>query len=102
MASAAFVDDRATLGDAYLAELNQRFEPQPASAIIRWAVDTFHPHLCMTASMTDAVLIDRVRAAPVMSRRVQAGIGGRLSSDSVAGRLIVNAAPPPGLGAALT
>lgn len=58
MASAAFVDERASLGDDYLAELNQRFEPQSASAIIRWAVDTFHPHLCMTASMTDAVLID--------------------------------------------
>jgi phosphoadenosine phosphosulfate reductase len=58
MASAAYVDERASLGDAYLAELNQRFESQPASAIIRWAVDTFHPHLCMTASMTDAVLID--------------------------------------------
>jgi len=58
MASAAFVDERASLGDDYLAELNQRFEPQPASDIIRWAVDTFHPHLCMTASMTDAVLID--------------------------------------------
>ena len=58
MASAAFVDERASLSDGYLAELSQRFEPQPASAIIRWAVDTFHPHLCMTASMTDAVLID--------------------------------------------
>src|SRR5207244_521311 len=57
MASAAYVDERAALGDGYLAELNQRFESQPASAIIRWAVDTFHPHLCMTASMTDAVLI---------------------------------------------
>jgi phosphoadenosine phosphosulfate reductase len=58
MASAAFIDERASFGDAYLAELNHRFEPQSASAIIRWAVDTFHPHLCMTASMTDAVLID--------------------------------------------
>ena len=58
MASAAFVDERGSLGDDYLAELNQRFEPQSAAAIIRWAVDTFHPHLCMTASMTDAVLID--------------------------------------------
>ena len=36
----------------------RRFETQPASAIIRWAVDAFHPHLCLTASMTDAVLID--------------------------------------------
>lgn len=33
-------------------------ERQPASAVIRWAVDNFHPHLCLTASMTDAVLID--------------------------------------------
>jgi phosphoadenosine phosphosulfate reductase len=44
--------------DEELAELNDRFEHQPASAIIRWAVDTFHPHLCLSASMTDAVLID--------------------------------------------
>jgi phosphoadenosine phosphosulfate reductase len=58
MASAAFLDERASLSDAYLAEMNERFEPQSAAAIIRWAVDTFHPHLCMTASMTDAVLID--------------------------------------------
>jgi phosphoadenosine phosphosulfate reductase len=41
-----------------LAELNDRFEREPAGAIIRWAVDSFHPHLCLTASMTDAVLID--------------------------------------------
>jgi phosphoadenosine phosphosulfate reductase len=41
-----------------LAELNDRFEKEPAAAIIRWAVDSFHPHLCLTASMTDAVLID--------------------------------------------
>jgi phosphoadenosine phosphosulfate reductase len=46
------------LTDADLAELNERFETEPASAVIRWAVDTFHPYLCMTASMTDAVLID--------------------------------------------
>src|ERR1700738_4819088 len=41
-----------------LAELNGRLETEPAGAIIRWAVDSFHPHLCLTASMTDAVLID--------------------------------------------
>ena len=46
------------LSDAELAELNEKFEYEPAGAIIRWAVDTFHPHLCLTASMTDAVLID--------------------------------------------
>ncbi len=46
------------LTDQELAELNDRFEREPAAAIIRWAVDSFHPHLCLTASMTDAVLID--------------------------------------------
>jgi len=46
------------LSDADLAELNQRFEAEPGGAVIRWAVDLFHPHLCLTASMTDAVLID--------------------------------------------
>jgi phosphoadenosine phosphosulfate reductase len=48
----------ADLSDEELAELNDRFETEPAGAIIRWAVDSFHPHLCLTASMTDAVLID--------------------------------------------
>src|SRR3954451_14067944 len=44
--------------DAELAELNLKFEKEAAGTVIRWAVDTFHPHLCLTASMTDAVLID--------------------------------------------
>ncbi|HUS61074.1 MAG TPA: phosphoadenylyl-sulfate reductase [Acidimicrobiales bacterium] len=44
--------------DAELARLSADFEGAPASAIVRWAVDSFHPHLCITASMTDAVLID--------------------------------------------
>ena len=44
--------------DAELAELNDRFERQPATKIIAWAVEHFAPHLAMTASMTDAVLID--------------------------------------------
>jgi phosphoadenosine phosphosulfate reductase len=44
--------------DAELSELNAEFETAPAGKIIRWAVDTFHPHLCLSASMTDAVLID--------------------------------------------
>ena len=39
-------------------DLNAEFERAPASAVIRWAVETFHPHLCLSASMTDAVLID--------------------------------------------
>ena len=41
-----------------LEELNARFERAPATEIIGWAVDQFHPRLCLSASMTDAVLID--------------------------------------------
>lgn len=44
--------------DAELARLSDAFEDAPASEIVRWAVEAFHPHLCITASMTDAVLID--------------------------------------------
>jgi phosphoadenosine phosphosulfate reductase len=44
--------------DEELAELNREFERLPASKIIQWAVDGFAPHLCLTASMNDAVLID--------------------------------------------
>ena len=41
-----------------LAALNAKFETAPATAPIAWAVEQFHPYLCLTASMTDAVLID--------------------------------------------
>lgn len=41
-----------------LAALNAEFDRAPASQIIEWAVEQFHPHFCLTASMTDAVLID--------------------------------------------
>ncbi len=44
--------------DGELAELNREFEHLPASQIIRWAVDSFSPHLSLSASMNDAVLID--------------------------------------------
>ena len=44
--------------DAELAELNDTFESWPASKIIGWAVENFGHHLAMSASMTDAVLID--------------------------------------------
>ena len=44
--------------DEELAELSREFERWPASKIIRWAVDSFGHHLAMSASMTDAVLID--------------------------------------------
>src|SRR5438309_9758535 len=49
---------RTELSPSEMAALNEQFETAPASDIIRWAVDTFHPHVCVTASMTDAVLID--------------------------------------------
>src|SRR5438477_9193374 len=44
--------------DEELAELNREFERLPAAKIIQWAVDNYSPHLCLSASMTDAVLID--------------------------------------------
>src|SRR5579864_8833697 len=46
------------LSERELVEPNDRFEREPAGSIIEWAVESFHPHLCLTASMTDAVLID--------------------------------------------
>ena len=44
--------------EAGLARLNERFEKWAAGDIVAWAVEKFHPHMCLTASMTDAVLID--------------------------------------------
>jgi phosphoadenosine phosphosulfate reductase len=53
------------ISDDQIEELNDQFEKEPAGAIIRWAVDRFHPHLSLAASMTDAVLIDlAVRVEP--------------------------------------
>jgi len=52
------VNSTADLTDEVLAGLNARFERSSAGAIVEWAVERFHPHLCLTASMTDAVLID--------------------------------------------
>ena len=46
------------LTDEALAELSAKFERAPASEVVEWAVGQFHPQLCLTASMTDAVLID--------------------------------------------
>jgi phosphoadenosine phosphosulfate reductase len=46
------------LTEDVLAELNAKFESMSAGEIVDWAVQRFHPHLCLTASMTDAVLID--------------------------------------------
>jgi phosphoadenosine phosphosulfate reductase len=44
--------------DEELEELNREFEKLPASKIVQWAVDSFAPHLSLSASMQDAVLID--------------------------------------------
>ena len=59
--------ETAEFTDAELAELSDDFERLPASKIVQWAVDHFAPHLALTASMTDAVLID-------IATRVEPGI----------------------------
>ncbi len=57
----------ATFTDAELSELSASFESAPAEEIIDWAVASFGPLLSLTASMTDAVLIDlAVRVAPAI------------------------------------
>ncbi len=58
MADSTSVGDIPWFSDEELADLNREFEDLPASKVIQWAVDAFAPHLCLTASMTDAVLID--------------------------------------------
>jgi phosphoadenosine phosphosulfate reductase len=59
MASTFMTDTESlNLSDIGLADLNEKFEYEPPSVIIQWAVDTFHPHLSLAASMTDAVLVD--------------------------------------------
>lgn len=55
------------LHDEELRELNAEFERLPAQKIIQWAVDTFSPHLSLTSSMQDAVLVD-------LATRVDPGI----------------------------
>ena len=55
------------LGDSELEALDRRFEHEPAEAVVAWAVERFHPRLCLAASMTDAVLIDlAVRVEPAI------------------------------------
>ncbi|HEY4375790.1 MAG TPA: phosphoadenylyl-sulfate reductase [Acidimicrobiales bacterium] len=58
MSLAEGTDAAIYLSDEELSTLNAEFEHLPASKVIQWAVDMFGPHMCMTASMTDAVLID--------------------------------------------
>lgn len=62
-----FPSQRHSYTDDELFDVNAELEHAPASKIIRWAVDAFGPHLCLTASMTDAVLIDlAVQADPAI------------------------------------
>ena len=58
MASIAPIATADGFTDAELAEISRSFETASPSKIIQWAVDNFAPHLCLTASMTDAVLVD--------------------------------------------
>ena len=57
-ATLPFPSQRQSFTDDELLAINDELETAPASTIIRWAVDHFSPHLCLTASMNDAVLID--------------------------------------------
>jgi phosphoadenosine phosphosulfate reductase len=58
---------RPDLSDAELARLSRSFETASAGAVIRWAVEEFGTRLCLTASMTDSVLIDlAVRIDPAI------------------------------------
>jgi len=53
-----FPSQRHSFTDDELVEVNAELEHAPASKIIAWAAEAFGPHLCLTASMNDAVLID--------------------------------------------
>jgi phosphoadenosine phosphosulfate reductase len=51
--------------DIDLAERSAAFERSSAEEIVRWAADTFGDGLCLTTSLTDAVLVDlAARVAP--------------------------------------
>ncbi|MEX0767704.1 MAG: phosphoadenylyl-sulfate reductase [Microthrixaceae bacterium] len=57
----------AQFSDEQLAVLNSEFEEFTAAEILRWATESFGPHLSLAASMTDAVLIDlAVKVAPAI------------------------------------
>jgi phosphoadenosine phosphosulfate reductase len=55
----------AVLTDEQLAAASASLEGAPAEDVVRWAADTFGERLCLTTSLTDAVLVDLVaRVAP--------------------------------------
>jgi len=47
-----------SLTDAELNEISESFESRPASEVVEWAVANFGGELCLTTSLTDAVLVD--------------------------------------------
>ncbi len=52
-----YVSDQ-PVGEEDLAAISERFETAPASAVIRWAVETFGGSMALAASFEDIVLID--------------------------------------------
>lgn len=46
------------LTDDDLAHLSASFERQPAEAVVAWAIGCFGERVCVTTSLTDAVLVD--------------------------------------------
>ena len=64
-----------------LAVVSADFESAPASAVIRWAVETFGDSLVLAASFEDIVLIDLVTKVAPAHRGRLLGHGGPLSRD---------------------
>jgi len=59
-----YVSDQ-PVGEEDLAAVSRRFETAPASAVIRWAIETFGASVALAASFEDIVLIDlATRVAP--------------------------------------
>ena len=59
-----YVSDQ-PVGDEDLAAISEGFETAPASAVIRWALETFGDSIALAASFEDIVLIDlATRLAP--------------------------------------
>jgi phosphoadenosine phosphosulfate reductase len=52
-----YVNDQ-PVGEEDLVAISERFEAAPASAVIRWAVETFGDSIALAASFEDIVLID--------------------------------------------
>ncbi len=59
-----YVSDQ-PVGEEDLAAFSERFETAPASAVIRWAIETFGDSMALAASFEDIALIDlATRVAP--------------------------------------